>query len=62
LALVSATISALPGSPRWTRAVTLSMALSLSKENWLGADGFVSFDKQALRMMEAQGKSARLLS
>ena len=30
--------------------------------NWLGADTFVSFDKQAVRLMEAQGKSARLLS
>ena len=30
--------------------------------NWLGGDTFVSFDKQAVRLMEAQGKSARLLS
>jgi predicted nucleic-acid-binding protein len=30
--------------------------------NWLGADTFVSFDKQAVRLIEAQGKSARLLS
>jgi predicted nucleic-acid-binding protein len=30
--------------------------------NWLGADTFVSFDKKAVRIMEAQGKSARLLS
>jgi predicted nucleic-acid-binding protein len=30
--------------------------------NWLGADTFVSFDKKAVRLMEAQGKSARLLS
>jgi len=30
--------------------------------NWLGADTFVSFDKQAVRLMEAHGKSARLLS
>jgi len=30
--------------------------------SWLGADTFVSFDKQAVRLMEAQGKSARLLS
>jgi predicted nucleic-acid-binding protein len=30
--------------------------------NWLGADTFVSFDKEAVRLMEAQGKSARLLS
>jgi predicted nucleic-acid-binding protein len=29
---------------------------------WLGADTFVSFDKRAVRLMEAQGKSARLLS
>ena len=30
--------------------------------NWLGADTFVSFDKRAVRLMEAKGKSARLLS
>jgi predicted nucleic-acid-binding protein len=30
--------------------------------NWLGGDTFVSFDKQAVRLMDAQGKSARLLS
>ena len=30
--------------------------------NWLGAETFVSFDKKAVRLMEAQGKSARLLS
>jgi predicted nucleic-acid-binding protein len=30
--------------------------------NWLGADTFVSFDKKAVRLMESQGKSARLLS
>jgi predicted nucleic-acid-binding protein len=30
--------------------------------NWLGADTFVSFDKKAVRLMEARGKSARLLS
>ena len=30
--------------------------------SWLGADTFVSFDKKAVRLMEAQGKSARLLS
>jgi predicted nucleic-acid-binding protein len=30
--------------------------------NWLGADTFVSFDKKAVRLMEAQGKSARLLA
>ena len=29
--------------------------------NWLGADTFVSFDKKAVRLIEAQGKSARLL-
>src|SRR5664279_4958906 len=29
--------------------------------NWLGADTFVSFDKKAVRLMKAQGKSARLL-
>jgi predicted nucleic-acid-binding protein len=30
--------------------------------NWLGADAFVSFDKKAVKLMEAQGISARLLS
>lgn len=30
--------------------------------NWLGGDTFVSFDKKAVRLMESQGKSARLLS
>ena len=30
--------------------------------SWLGADTFVSFDKKAVRLMEAQGKSARLLT
>lgn len=30
--------------------------------NWLGADTFVSFDKKAVGLMEAQGKSAQLLS
>jgi len=30
--------------------------------NWLGADTFVSFDKRAVKRMEARGISARLLS
>lgn len=30
--------------------------------SWLGADTFVSFDKKAVRLMEAQGESAHLLS
>ena len=30
--------------------------------SWLGADAFVSFDKQAVKLMEGQGTSARLLS
>jgi predicted nucleic-acid-binding protein len=30
--------------------------------SWLGADSFVSFDKKAVKLMEAQGISARLLS
>jgi predicted nucleic-acid-binding protein len=30
--------------------------------NWLGADTFVSFDKRAVKLLEAQGKSARLLA
>lgn len=30
--------------------------------NWLGADTFVSFDKRAVKLMEEQGQSARLLS
>jgi predicted nucleic-acid-binding protein len=29
---------------------------------WLGADTFVSFDKKAVKLMEAQGVSARLLT
>ena len=29
---------------------------------WLGADEFVSFDKQAVKLLKAQGKTARLLS
>jgi predicted nucleic-acid-binding protein len=29
---------------------------------WLGADTFTSFDKKAVRLIEAQGKSARLLA
>jgi predicted nucleic-acid-binding protein len=29
--------------------------------SWLGADGFVSFDRKAVRLMEVQGASARLL-
>jgi predicted nucleic-acid-binding protein len=30
--------------------------------SWLGADAFVSFDKKAVKLMEAQGGSARLLA
>jgi predicted nucleic-acid-binding protein len=30
--------------------------------NWLGADTFVSFDKKAVKLLEAQGNSALLLS
>lgn len=30
--------------------------------NWLGADTFVSFDKRAVKLLEAQGKSVRLLA
>src|SRR5450432_2712565 len=30
--------------------------------SWLGAEIFVSFDKKAVKLMEAQGESARLLS
>jgi predicted nucleic-acid-binding protein len=30
--------------------------------SWLGAETFVSFDKKAVTLMAAQGKSARLLS
>jgi predicted nucleic-acid-binding protein len=29
--------------------------------NWLGADTFISFDKKAVKLMEARGESARLL-
>jgi predicted nucleic-acid-binding protein len=31
------------------------------ESNWLGADTFVSFDKKAVALLEAQGKSTRLL-
>jgi predicted nucleic-acid-binding protein len=30
--------------------------------SWLGADAFVSFDKKAVKLIEAQGRSALLLS
>jgi predicted nucleic-acid-binding protein len=30
--------------------------------SWLGAESFLSFDKKAVRLMEAQGTAARLLS
>jgi predicted nucleic-acid-binding protein len=30
--------------------------------NWLGADNFISFDKKAVKLMERQGTSARLLA
>lgn len=30
--------------------------------SWLGAETFVSFDRKAVKLIEAQGKSARLLS
>ncbi len=30
--------------------------------NWLGAETFVSFDKKAVKLLEAQGLSAELLS
>jgi predicted nucleic-acid-binding protein len=30
--------------------------------SWLGADAFVSFDRKAVKLIEAQGGSARLLS
>jgi predicted nucleic-acid-binding protein len=30
--------------------------------NWLGAETFVSFDKKAVKLMDKQGKPARLLS
>jgi predicted nucleic-acid-binding protein len=29
---------------------------------WLGADSFISFDKKAVKLIEAQGESARLLA
>jgi predicted nucleic-acid-binding protein len=29
---------------------------------WLGADGFVSFDRRAVKLMEAKGEAVRLLS
>ena len=30
--------------------------------SWLGAETFVSFDRKAVKLMDAQGKAARLLS
>jgi predicted nucleic-acid-binding protein len=30
--------------------------------NWLGADTFASFDKKAIKLLEAQGQSGQLLS
>jgi predicted nucleic-acid-binding protein len=30
--------------------------------SWLGAETFVSFDKKAVKLMEAQGKAAQLLA
>jgi predicted nucleic-acid-binding protein len=30
--------------------------------HWLGAETFVSFDKKAVKLLETQGKSARLLA
>ena len=30
--------------------------------SWLGAETFVSFDRKVVKLMDAQGKSARLLS
>jgi predicted nucleic-acid-binding protein len=30
--------------------------------SWLGADSFVSFDKKAVKLLQAQGLSAKLLS
>jgi predicted nucleic-acid-binding protein len=30
--------------------------------NWLGADAFISFDKKAVKLLEAQGLRAELLS
>lgn len=30
--------------------------------NWLGAESFVSFDKKAVKLVEAQGGTARLLA
>ena len=36
--------------------------VSAYEGSWLGADAFVSFDKKAVRLIEAQGRSARLLS
>jgi predicted nucleic-acid-binding protein len=30
--------------------------------NWLGADSFISFDKKAVKLMQAQGGSAQLLT
>jgi len=31
------------------------------KGSWLGAETFVSFDRKAVKLVEAQGEAARLL-
>ncbi len=36
--------------------------VSAYEGSWLGADAFVSFDRKAVKLIEAQGGSARLLS
>jgi predicted nucleic-acid-binding protein len=32
------------------------------EESWLGADTFISFDRKAVRLVAAQGRTARLLA
>jgi len=36
--------------------------VSAYEGSWLGAEAFVSFDKKAVKLMEAQGDTVRLLS
>jgi predicted nucleic-acid-binding protein len=36
--------------------------VSAYEGSWLGADTFISFDKEVVKLMEAQGVSVRLLS
>ena len=43
----------------WSRSVDGVIA---HEGSWLGAETFVSFDRRAVKLLAAQGKSTRLLS